>query len=279
MNLLTATRGLLVAVTALMALGVAAEVAIPPLTARVTDQTGTLTTDQQASLEASLQVFEAKKGSQVGVLIVPTTQPETIEQYSIRVVEQWKLGRKRVDDGALLIIAKDDRAVRIEVGYGLEGVLTDAASKRIISEVIVPQFRQGDFYGGVTAGVNSMLAVMAGEPLPPPTERTGYSPNSIRSYMPVILLVSLVVGGALRAVLGRFPGSVATGGAVGLVAWMLSGVMFVAVFAGAIALMFTLLGGGMGAHVGSRSIGGRQGGGGFGGGGGGFGGGGASGKW
>lgn len=280
MNLLRTVRGLLLAVTAFVALGVAAEVAVPPLTARVTDQTGTLTPGQQASLETSLQAFEAKKGAQVGVLIVPTTQPETIEQYTMRVVEQWKLGRKRVDDGALLIIAKDDRAVRIEVGYGLEGVLTDAASKRIISEVIVPQFRQGDFYGGVTAGVNSMLAVIEGEPLPPPTERTDYSPNSIRSYMPVILLLSLVVGGALRAILGRFPGAVATGGAVGLVAWMLSGAMFVAVFAGAIALMFTLLGGGMGAHVGSRSIGGRWGGGGgFGGGGGGFGGGGASGKW
>ncbi|CAJ0684042.1 TPM domain-containing protein [Ralstonia holmesii] len=279
MNLLRAARGILVAVTAFVALGVAAEVAIPPLTARVTDQTGTLTPEQQATLEASLQAFEAKKGSQVGVLIVPTTQPETIEQYSIRVVEQWKLGRKRVDDGALLIIAKDDRAVRIEVGYGLEGVLTDAASKRIISEVIVPQFRQGNFYGGVAAGVSSILAVIEGEPLPPPTERNGYSPNSIRSYMPVILLLTLVLGGVLRAMLGRFPGAVATGGAVGLLAWALSGAMFVAVFAGAIALMFTLLGGGMGAHVGSRSIGGRMGGGGFGGGGGGFGGGGASGKW
>ncbi|WP_257982661.1 TPM domain-containing protein, partial [Burkholderia pseudomallei] len=125
-----------------------AEQPVPPLAARVTDETGTLTAAERATLEQSLKDFETRKGSQIAVLIVPTTQPETIEQYSIRVAEQWKLGRANVDDGALLIIAKNDRALRIEVGYGLEGVLTDATSRRIIDEPNVPSFRRGDFYGG-----------------------------------------------------------------------------------------------------------------------------------
>ncbi|MGO4660078.1 YgcG family protein [Ensifer sp. 2YAB10] len=242
--------------------------------------TGTLTREQQASLDQTLQTFEAKKGTQVAILIVPTTQSETIEQYSLRVVEQWKLGRKRVDDGALLIIAKDDRTLRIEVGYGLEGVLTDATSKRIISEDIVPRFKQGDFYGGVSAGVDRMLGVIGGEPLPPPKETAGDRGDPVRQLMPILLVLTLVLGGVLRSMLGRLPGAVATGGAVGVVAWMFSGAIFAGIVAGAIALLFTLLGG---AHMGLLGIGGRSGGrsgpGGFGGGGGGFGGGGASGKW
>ena len=121
---------------------------IPPLSARVIDLTGTLTAEQQTRLEQALAAFESAKGSQLAVLIVPTTAPEEIEGYSIRVVEQWKLGRSKVDDGALLLVAKNDRRVRIEVGRGLEGVLTDAMSNRIIDETIRPDFRQGDFYGG-----------------------------------------------------------------------------------------------------------------------------------
>lgn len=280
MNLFSAARGLLLALTAFVSLGAIAEVAVPSLTARVTDLTGTLTREQQASLDQTLQAFEAKKGTQVAILIVPTTQPETIEQYSLRVVEQWKLGRKRVDDGALLIIAKNDRTLRIEVGYGLEGVLTDATSKRIISEDIVPRFKQRDFYGGVAAGVDRMLGVIEGEPLPPPKETAGDRGDPVRKLMPILLVLTLVLGGLLRSMLGRFPGAVATGGAVGVVAWLLSGVIFAAIVAGGIALLFTLLGG---AHMGLMGIGGRSGGrsgsGGFGGGGGGFGGGGASGKW
>ncbi len=124
-----------------------AQVAVPPLAGRVTDQTATLTTEQMAGLEQTLRAFEAKKGSQLALLIVPSTQPETIEQYALRVAEQWKLGRKKVDDGAILVVAKIDRALRIEVGYGLEGALNDATSKRIISEIITPRFKQGDFYG------------------------------------------------------------------------------------------------------------------------------------
>ena len=155
-----------------LGLGIAqAEVAVPPLKARVTDLTATLSREQQARLEQELQNFEAKKGSQLAVLIVPTTQPETIEQYGIRVVDSWKLGRKGIDDGALLLIAKNDRSLRIEVGYGLEGALNDATAKRIVNDIIVPRFKAGDFYGGIEVGIQSMIKVIEGEPLPPPSEQ------------------------------------------------------------------------------------------------------------
>ncbi|ABC39192.1 TPM domain-containing protein [Burkholderia thailandensis] len=260
-----------------------AEQPVPPLAARVTDETGTLTAAERATLEQSLKDFEARKGSQIAVLIVPTTQPETIEQYSIRVVEQWKLGRANVDDGALLIVAKNDRTLRIEVGYGLEGVLTDATSHRIIDEIIVPGFRRGDFYGGISAGVGSMMRVIEGEPLPPPRARRG-DEGGLGRLLPLLFVMTIVAGGVLRAILGRLAGSVVTGGVVGFVAWMLSGALFVAFAAAAVALFFTLLGGGVGARVGGPFIGGRGGGwgggsDGFRGGGGGFGGGGASGRW
>lgn len=278
MNLFKLARCIFAAVAAFASFSAVSEVAVPPLTARVTDQTGTLSPAQQASLEQALQAFENKKGAQIAVLIVPTTEPETIEQYSLRVVEQWKLGRNRVDDGALLIIAKNDRALRIEVGYGLEGILTDATSKRIISEVIVPRFKVGDFYGGVTAGVQSMQTVIEGEALPPPSRSVPTGNESVRSYMPVILLLVVFLGGVLRDFLGRFPGAVATGAVVGLVAWLLSGAIFVALTAAVIAIL-TLLGAGIGGHGGAWNIGSRSGHDRFGGGGGGFGGGGASGKW
>jgi uncharacterized protein len=145
-----------------------AQIAVPPLTGRITDQTATLSAEQKSALEQTLQAFEARKGSQLAVLIVPTTLPETIEQYALRVAEQWKLGRKKVDDGAILVIAKTDRALRIEVGYGLEGALNDAISKRIISEIITPRFKQDDFYGGISAGVEQIIRVVDGEPLPQP---------------------------------------------------------------------------------------------------------------
>lgn len=261
------------------------KVPIPALTARVTDLTSTLTGDQLETLEKKLAAFEARKGSQLSILVVPSTQPETIEQYSLRVVEQWKLGRKRVDDGALLIVAKDDRTLRIEVGYGLEGILTDATSKRIISEIIVPRFTQGDFYGGLTAGIDGMVKVIDGEPLPPPATAVTGEGGTVSQYMPIVLVLTLLLAGILRSALGRFVGAIATGTAVGAMIWLLSGTLLVAIAAGMIALAFTLLGGGMGAHIrGWHSGGGRSGrsgrsGGGFGGGGGGFGGGGASGKW
>jgi uncharacterized protein len=260
-----------------------AQVPVPPLTGRVIDQTGTLTTSQKAALEQTLRTFEARKGSQVAVLIVPSSAPETIEQYSLRVAEQWKLGRKKVDDGAVLVVAKDDRVLRIEVGYGLEGMLNDATSKRIISEIIVPRFQQGDFYGGITAGVDRILGVIDSEPLPEPKGEPPGNIGNIRQYVPVLFILAFVVGGVLHAVLGRFPGALVTGGSVAVIAWLFAGVVSIALIAGVIAFFFTLLSGGMsgrglGGGLGGFG-GGGFGGGVFGGGGGGFGGGGATGRW
>lgn len=260
-----------------------AQVPVPPLTGRVTDQTATLTAEQKAALEQTLQTFEARKGSQLAVLIVPSSGPETIEQYALRVAELWKLGRTQVDDGAILVVAKNDRALRIEVGYGLEGALTDATSKRIISEIIAPRFKQGDFYGGIIAGVDQIIRAIDGEPLPEPDVNPAGGIADIQQYVPVIFILALVIGGVLRAVLGRFPGALATGGAVAVVAWLLAGAVSIALVAGVIALLFTLLSGGMGGLGGGGYRGGFGRGdfgrGGFSGGGGGFGGGGASGRW
>jgi uncharacterized protein len=257
-----------------------AEIAVPSLGSRVTDQTATLTAEQMANLEQTLRAFEAKKGSQLALLIVPTTQPEAIEQYALRVAEQWKLGRKKVDDGAILVIAKNDRTLRIEVGYGLEGALNDATSKRIISEIITPRFKQGDFYGGIVAGFDQMIRVIDGEQLPARNARPIGEFGDIRQYGPLIFILALVIGRVLRPVLGRFPGALVTGGVVAVIAWLVAGALFVALGAGVMALLFTLAGGGMGGYGMGRHHGGfGRGGGGFGGGGGGFGGGGASGRW
>ena len=149
---MNAARAAIVALLMCWAFAASADVAVPPLSGRVVDQTGTLSSGDIASLTQTLKDLETRKGSQIAVLIVPTTQPETIEQYSIRVAEAWKIGRKKIDDGALLVIAKDDHKLRIEVGYGLEGALNDVTAKRIIDEVITPKFRSGDFAGGISAG-------------------------------------------------------------------------------------------------------------------------------
>ena len=286
------TRALVAAQALLLTLalggggGALAEVAVPPLKGHVTDQTGTLTGEQKATLEQTLQAFEARKGSQIAVLMVNTTAPEAIEQYSLRVVEQWKLGRKKVDDGALLLVAKNDRTMRIEVGYGLEGALNDATAKRIIAEVITPAFKQGDFYGGITAGVGRMISVVDGEPLPPPAagqanpgSQQGDGASGIGSYVPVIFILAIVVGGVLRAMFGRVPGALITGGITAVLAWLVIGGITISVLAGVIALFVTLFGGGLGGLIGGMGGGRGGGGGGYSGGGGGFGGGGASGKW
>lgn len=269
-------------VLGLLACGLAAAqapVPVPSLTARVTDLTGTLTAPQAAALEEKLAAFEARKGSQLAVLIVPTTAPETIEAYALRVAEQWKLGRRKVDDAALLVVARNDRAVRIEVGYGLEGVLTDASARRIIDETMVPRFAQQDYAGGITAGVEQMMGVIDGEPLPAPPVDESYPIMSL----PALVGAALVLGAVLRMVLGRLAGSAATGALIGVAAWWLQGGLGVAVAAGFVALLVSLLGslgffpfGGSGPGGGRRD---KSSGGGFHGGGGGFGGGGASGRW
>ena len=266
---------------------------IPALKARVTDLTRTLTPDQSAKLEQKLAAFEARKGSQIAVLIVSTTQPEAVEPYSIRVAEQWKLGRKGVDDGALLLVAKDDRALRIEVGQGLEGALPDAAANRIVEDIIVPRFKTGDFYGGIDAGVDAMIKVVDGEPLPQTQWRSQSRGNgsNLHSLFIVGIILVFVVGGILRSVVGRLPAAGLIGGAAGVIAWFLVSSVVAAAVAGVIAFIFTLVGGGTrGGRYGGWPSGGYGGGGGFGGGGlgggggfsgggGGFSGGGASGRW
>lgn len=285
-------------------------VAVPPLAARVTDLTGTLTAEQQAELEQKLAAFEQRKGAQVALLVVASTAPETIEQYSIRVAEAWKLGRAEPDDGVLLLVAVQDRQLRIEVGYGLEGVLPDAVASRIIRETITPLFRQGDYFGGISAGLSRIMSVVDGEPLPPPDTKWkgGEAVERIGAMLPVLFFGVVVLGAVLRAIFGRTLGAVLTGGVTGGVVWLLSKVLLLSGFAGLVALGLSLLagisanvrngrggggagpwggwGGGLGGGPGHGGGfgrggfgGGGFGGGGFGGGGGGFGGGGASGRW
>jgi len=295
---MNAARAPLLALLLCWAFAAMADVAVPPLSGRVVDQTATLTSGDIASLTQTLKEFEARKGSQIAVLIVPTTDQETIEQFSIRVAEAWKIGRKKIDDGALLVIAKNDRHLRIEVGYGLEGALTDATTKRIIDEEITPRFKTGDFAGGVSAGINRMIRVIDGEKLPAPEPEHWRSPglfNTIDPFNPFVIVFVLIAGGILRATMGRLLGSVATGGFVGFLAWLFVGSIAASIIAGIIAFVFALLadmapaGSGRGRSWSTGSSGGAWSGGGssssssdsggFSGGGGSFGGGGASGGW
>jgi uncharacterized protein len=274
-----------------------ADVSVPPLNGRVVDLTGTLSGAAVNRLETKLAALEAAKGSQIAVLILPSTQPEDIEQYGIRVAEQWKLGRKGVDDGAILLVAKDDRRVRIEVGYGLEGALSDAVCNRIIDETISPHFKVGEFDAGVEEGVKQMISVAEGEQLPAPDRRWERKGN-LTSLLPFMLVLVVVASGFLRLIFGRLLGSVATGGVAGAIVWLISHLLALGVGAGVAAFLFAMLlgsargwstggggwrGGGFGAGLGAGLGGGQArggfGGGGFSGGGGGFGGGGASGSW
>lgn len=272
-----------------------ANVAIPLLKSRVTDLTTTLSAHEITHLEQKLTAFEKKKGSQIAVLIVPATQPETIEQYSIRVAEAWKLGRKGIDDGALLLIAKNDKTLRIEVGYGLEGVLPDAMVKQIIEEIILPKFKAGNFVDGIDAGIDAMQNLIEGEPLPPPQAKHSASNSGsmsvmLENFFP-ILIGLIVLGRMLQALLGRLVGSTVTSIGVGLISWLLFSSVATALLIALFAFFMSLFqntgrgiyrnGHGSWSDNGYRSGGiGRGGfGGGFGGGGGGFGGGGASGRW
>jgi uncharacterized protein len=291
-----ATRWLLL--LALFPLVAHALIAVPSLQGHLTDLTKTLSAEQALAIEQSLTTFENRKGTQIAILILPSTGPEPIEPFSIRVAEKWKIGRKRQDDGVILVIAKADRAVRIEVGYGLEGVLTDLHSQRIISDIILPHFKQNDFYGGITAGIADIIGKIDGEPnlgsasvkSAPSVSPTGTQIGALDGIpdLPMILIGALLVGGVLRLIFGRVPGALLTGILVTLVAWFVIGALFFAVAAGTVALGLTLWGGGLlgiaarllaGGRGGGRGGGGGFGGGGFRGGGGGFGGGGGSGRW
>jgi uncharacterized protein len=290
-----AVKAILLALLLGWAFSALADVAVPQLTGRVVDRTGTLSSSDIAALSQKLSDFETRKGSQIAVLIVPTTDPETIEQFSIRVAEAWKIGRKKVDDGAILVVAKNDRHLRIEVGYGLEGALTDVTSRRIIDEVITPKFREGDFAGGISAGIDRVIRVVDGEPLPVPSRSVNFGNlDDIGQILPVTLFASLIVGGFLRTLLGRLLGSVATGSLVGVLALLILGSAGIALIAGIIGFVLAFIADLFPTSTGSSrggssssgsSSGGWSGGssssdsGSFSGGGGSFGGGGASGSW
>lgn len=265
--------------------------AIPALTAHVTDLTSTLDATQKQTLEDQLTALEKTKGSQVGVLMVPTTNPEDIAAYGIRVADAWKLGRKGSDDGVILIVAKDDHRVRIEVGRGLEGAIPDAAAARVIREYIAPRFRANDYFGGLQDATGALTKLINDEPLPPPlTEDHGKRSFDSGDYGPAFIL-GWFVALTLRRLLGGLP-VVPRTGLVGLgsgfAAWFLIGVLPISIVIGVLGMLLGVLGGGKGGGFASGGgwggFGGgggwsSGGGGGFSGGGGGFSGGGASGSW
>jgi uncharacterized protein len=261
---------------------------IPALSARVTDVTGTLSGAEREALEAKLADWEAKTTNQLAVLVVPTTQPETIEEYSLRVAEAWKIGQKGKDNGAVFVIAKNDKRMRIEVGYGLEGELTDVASRRIIGDTVAPLFSQGQFAAGINAGVDRIIAVVGGTDTAPQREPRRARPSG-RFDIGTIALILLVgvpaLGALMRSIFGNVGGSVAGSAVAGGAVWLFAGSLLFGAIAAVVALVVIAFsglggrGGGMWFPGGGGGWGGGGGGGGFSGGGGGFGGGGASGGW
>jgi uncharacterized protein len=270
---------------------------IPDLVSPVTDLTSTLTSPQRTTLDSFLTQFAREHGSQVAVVILPSTGEETIEQYGIRLAEAWKIGRKGIDDGVILLIAKEDRKIRIEVGYGLEGAIPDAYSKRIIETIILPEFRSGDFYHGISGGVNAITALIRGEELPKPVQSAGGGNDKIGLIAPltmIFMVILISIGAALRKKLGRWKAS-------GLIFAMAFGIYYLLFSIIGISIIISLFltliinltgygrgGGGGRRYTGYGGFGGFGGGGfssggsfggGFSGGGGSFGGGGASGSW
>ncbi len=240
-----------------------ADTEVPELKGRVVDLTNTLNASYIETLNQRIHSFEQRKGSQIAILIVPTTQPETIEQYSIRAAETWKIGRKKIDDGALLVIAKNDHKLRIEVGYGLEGALTDITSRRIIDEVIAPHFKEGDYAGGIGEGLTRMIGVIDGEPLPAPKPEASHGQNidlmrGLSDFWPFILVGVLMVGSFLRAVLGRLLGASAAGGVFALVGWFIAGSLIAGAVMGGVAFLLVLIVGDS-ASLGVSPRGGRRG--------------------
>ncbi|MBL3658630.1 YgcG family protein [Fulvivirga sp. 2943] len=258
----------------------AQDVQVPSLTGRVVDLTGTLKSYQINAISTDLEEFEKRKGSQIVVLLLPTTGDETIEQFGIKVAEKWKIGRSKVDDGVILIVAKNDRKVRIEVGYGLEGAIPDAYAKRIIEEIIKPQFRSGNFDLGISDAVDAIIGLVDGEPLPEPSKAEDDNDISgISGFLFVFgIIVMISADYFLKKYLGKWKGLIV--GA--LIIFVLTVILInwiVAVIITVISLIFLNAGGGGGRGGGGYYGGGYSGGGGFSGGGGSFGGGGASGGW
>ncbi|WP_374592981.1 YgcG family protein [Aquabacterium sp.] len=274
---------------------------VPPLNARVIDQTSTLQPRQRAALEAKLAGFEANAGTQIVVLLVPTTQPEDAAAYAQRVAETWKIGRAKAGDGLLIVVARNDRTVRLEVSKALEGAVPDLAAKRVIDQTIVPAFKQGDFAGGLNAGLDAVFNLVRAEKLPagPGSQATRPAPRptdtggGLWQTLALFLFVGVpVVGGVLTAIFGRKLGGLLTAGALGWLGWVLSTSLLIALAAAFLALLLVGVmgvgsrrgslatpgyggwGGGSGGSWGGGSSGGFSSGGG-----GDFGGGGASGRW
>ncbi|MFC0677183.1 TPM domain-containing protein [Lysobacter korlensis] len=269
---------------------------IPRLDSPVVDTTGTLDAQTRARLEAQARALRERKGSQLQVLMVPTTQPEDIAQYAVRAFDQWKLGRGEVDDGVLLVVAKNDRRVRIEVGYGLEGAIPDATAARVIQEYAVPRFRAGDYAGGISDATAVLARIIEGEPLPPPMAShrapAARAPQGGGSNWLFALFAAFIVAQVARGIFGSAPRSLrglAGAGAAGAVAWLLSSMLLVGGIGALLGMFLGLAGrpagryarphawGGFGGFGGGGFGGGGFGGGGFGGGGGWSGGGGMSG--
>lgn len=286
----------------LMPAGARAQEAVPALSGRVIDQTGTLTPEQREALDARLAALESERGAQVVILMVASTQPEDIAAYAQRVADSWKIGRKDIGDGVLIVVAKNDRRVRIEVAKALEGAIPDVMASRIIRDAVTPAFKAGDFGGGLAAAVDRIAARIAGEGLPAPdakhTPQRGSAGFDLQDLAIFLFVGAPILGALLTGLFGRKLGALATGGAIGGIGWWLTASLLMAGAAGLIALVLVgvlgigsrsgagrgmggsrgpvIWGGGMGGGWG----GGRGGGGGFGSGGGGdFGGGGASGSW
>ena len=277
-------------------LAAAQDVPTPRLSARVIDQTATLSEAQRAALDEKLAAFEKARGSQVAVLLVPTTGNETIEEFAGRVADTWQLGRKGVDDGVLFVVAKNDRKLRIHTGRGVQGTLTDALSKRIVSDIVAPRFREGDFARGIDEGVDAIMKAIEGEDLPLPkagSERGAAHGSSPDNFFVLAFFIVPIVALVLRGIFGRFFGAATTSGITGLAAWLILGSVAIGILAAFVAFFMTLfmgsgiargarsggwipMGGGWGGGPGGGGFGG---GGGFSGGGGGFDGGGASGSW
>ena len=233
-------------------------VPVPKLTGRVVDLTATLDRAQQQAIAEKLAAFEKSKGSQGAVLLVPTLGTETIEEFATRVTDEWKLGRAGVDDGVLFVVAKQERRMRIQTGRGVQGVLTDALSRRIIAERVSPRFRAGDFAGGINDGVDAILKAIEGESLPAPAQSAprakSSSGASIENFFWMAFVVVPVAGAILRSLLGRFVGASLTSGVTGLAAWFIFGSLALGAIAAVVAFVAVLF-------MGTNALSARRGGG------------------
>ncbi|AXK71105.1 YgcG family protein [Lysobacter sp. TY2-98] len=270
--------------------------AIPPLTSPVVDTTGTIDATTRAQLEQQALALQKRKGAQLQILMIPTTQPEDIAQYATRAFDQYRLGRQKTDDGVLVIVAKDDHRARIEVGYGLEGAIPDAIASRVINEYMAPHFKQDDYAGGLTEATKVLTQIIDGEPLPAPMAGQDNAGDRVaRHGNPMLgLIVAFFVAQFVRGLFGGTPAGVRGligGGVAGGVAWLLSHIAWIGAIGGLLGFILSLAGGRRVRYARDAGFGGWGGGGfgggGFGGGGGGgwgggggmSGGGGASGSW